>query len=109
MRPPGAFMLFKEANKKRAWQEKQKGYSTQDFCRKLKKEYESLPPIQRAKFEELSDLSYKAYLEKYQLAEKLAEEIREKKEAIIKKGDYEYHTKRKKVSAYRVFKREIAE
>lgn len=41
--------------------------------------------------------------------EEKAEEIRNQIEEIIKKGNYEEVIKKKKVSAYRVYKKEMAE
>lgn len=107
-RPPGAFMLFKKTFQSLVAKD-QHFYSTKDFCRYLKQKYDSMSNEERSKFEEESQQKYDEYLEQFRRVEEKTEEIREQIENITNRANYTFHTKRKKVSAYRVFKKDIAE
>ena len=57
----------------------------------------------------MSEQRYKVYLEEHDDVSQRAELLQEATNEITKRADFDLHTKKKKVSAYRVFKKEIAE
>ena len=115
-------MLYKEANQScvnKEWKPKV-GFShgkeinsncatTKEFCQLLKRDYDKLKLEEKSKYETLSQDKYNEYLVKYQEVEFKAEQLQLSIDLIIAQGRFDIAAKRKKVSAYRVFKKEIAE